>query len=84
MPSGNMETSSEGRLFSAQIKVPLAFYLNLFGIMDTKNCPLTGNVNDLYIAYISQIYQISVFRCYGLCRAFLLDNTWDTEQCEGT
>lgn len=47
-----METFSEGCLFSVQIKVPLAFYLNLFGITDTQISPLTGNVNNLYIAYI--------------------------------
>lgn len=42
MPSGNMDTFSEGCLFSVQMKVPLALYLNLFGIMDTRICPLTG------------------------------------------
>lgn len=67
-----MDTFSEDCLISVQMKVPLALYLNLFGIMDTRICPLTGDVNELYIAYIPQI---SVFRCYGLGRALLLGNT---------
>lgn len=35
MPSGNMETFLEDWLFSVQINTPWAFYLNLFGIIDT-------------------------------------------------
>lgn len=42
-----MKTFLEGCLFFAQMKVPLAFYLNIFGIMDTQICSLTGNVNVL-------------------------------------
>lgn len=77
MPSGKMDFS-EDCLFSVQMKVPLAFYLNLFfGIADTQICPLT--VSDFSILHIFHksitTPPISEFRCYGLCRALLPDNT---------
>lgn len=55
MPSGCTETLSEDCLVSAQTKVPLAFSLNLFGIMDIKNCPLTGKLNYFYLYCIFEI-----------------------------
>ncbi len=64
-------------------QVPLAFYLNLFGIMDTRICPLIGNVNGHYIAYIPQLSQSVCSDAMVYVGALLLDNTRNTEQCEG-
>lgn len=55
-----METFSEACLFSVQMKVPLAFYLNLFGIMDTQICPFDRQCQwSLYCIYSTNLSQLS-------------------------
>jgi len=86
MPSGNMETYSEDLFVLCPDESPFSLFSKPFWHKRRLNLSVDRQCKlSLYCIYSINLSQlpISVFRCYGLSRTLLLDNTWDRKQCEG-